>query len=562
MKKMKRTLSLVLTLLVATTLVACGGSKTDSNSAANTADLNAPGTFPVSKTKQTIKVLIPWSIPGDINKMWDTTEFEKKTNIHVEWQVVPGQSFKEKRSVILASGDLPDVIINGPDSFSFSPAEQMQYGSQGLFLDLTPYIDKDTVYLKKKFQDNPQAKKIITSLDGKIYALPDFNEAFHANYSEKMWINTTWLNKLNLKMPTTTDEFEKVLLAFKNDDPNGNGKKDEKPLIFVKDAWNGSVDGFLMNAFTYDNGDTRLQLNNGKIEFAPTKPAFKDGLAYISKLYKEGLIDPASFTTDKASLKKLNESGDRTVVGASAGGTNSALGGGLSVSQRFAEYDIMPPLAGPTGFKTAANYQNFRDVTPGVFEITKACKNPDMVMRWIDWMYSEEGTIFHGLGEEGKDWKKADAGQLGLNGQQAKIQPLARAKDDPMKDKVIWQGLFPSNATKAYRESFAAPKTWKEDLKNPMSGERQLYDGSLPYEKVAPKQDQTVPPINVAADKVSDFVRIQNDINTYVKESIAKFVTGSMDVEKDWGKFQDQLKKLGLDDYLKMCQETYDKVYK
>ena len=560
MKKMNRTLSVVLALLVSTTLVACGGN-TQSSSNSGKVALNAIGTFPIVNTKETIKVLVPWS-GKDLTKLWNTTEFEKKTNIHVEWIVVPAQSFKEKRSVLLASGDLPDVIVNGPDSFAFSPAEQLQYGSQGIFLDLSKYIESDTVNLKKILADNPQAKKLITSLDGKIYSLPDFNTAYHANYSEKMWINTTWLDKLGLKMPTTTEEFEKVMLAFKNNDPNGNGKKDEKPLMFVTDAWNGSIDGFLMNAFTYDDGATRLQLNNGKIEYAPTKSEFKDGLAYLNKLYKEGIIDPASFTTDKTSLKKLNESGDRTVVGASQGGTASALGGGLSVSQRFAEYDIMPPIAGPTGFKTAANYQNTRDVTPGVFEITKACKNPEMVMRWIDWMYSQEGTIFHSIGEEGKDWKKADAGQLGLDGKQAKLQPIAVAKEDPRFAMVIWDQLFPSNRTKEFREGFAAPKTWKENLKDPMSTERQLYDGTKAYEAVAPKADKTVPPITVAADQVSDFVRLQNDITTYTKESIAKFVTGSMDVEKDWGKFQDQLKKLGLADYLKMCQNTYDKIYK
>ena len=563
MKKARRLLAALLILLLAITLTGCGGEKPKNDAPKETAssDLNELGKFPISKTKKTIKVLIPWS-GGDINEYWNTTEFEKKTNIHVEWQVVPAQSFKEKRAVLLAGGDLPDVIVNGPDSFSFTPAEQLQYGSQGTFIDLSKYIDSDTVHLKKILQDNPQYKKLITNLDGKIYALPDFNTCYHCNFSQKLWINTKWLDKVGLKMPTTTDEFEKVLLAFKNQDPNGNGKKDEKPLVFVTDAWNGSIDGFLMNAFTYTDGSTRLQLNNGKIEYAPTKPEYKEGLKYIQKLYKQGLIDAASFTTDKASLKKLNEGGDRTVVGATAGGTASAVSGGISVSERFAEYDIVPPLAGPAGFKSAGNYQNVRDVTPGVFEITKAAKDPALVMRWIDWMYSQEGTIFHSLGQEGIDWKKADGTQLGLDGKPAKLVPVPRADSDPMKNKIIWDQLFPSYRTKEFRDGFAAPTDWRADLKDPMSAERHLYDGTKAYEAVAPKADKTVPPITVSADKVADYVRMQNDIDTYVKESTAKFITGGMNIDKDWDKFQKQLVDLGLEDYLKMCQESYDKVYK
>ena len=559
---MRKSLSALLALLIGVSLTACGKkAAVETPKEVTNSNFNALGTFPIVKEKQTIKVLIPWS-GKDITQLWNTTEYEKKTNVHVEWQVVPAESFKEKRAVLLASGDLPDAIANGPSAYNFSPSEQMQYGSQGIFIDLTKYIDKDSVYFKKVITDNPQIKKLITSIDGKVYALPDINVAFHSDYSQKLWLNTTWLDKLGLKVPTTTDELEKVLIAFKTQDPNGNGKADEKPLLFTTNAWNGAIDGYLMNAFTYSDGITRLQLNNGKIEFAPTKAEYQDGLRYIRKLYSQGLIAPESFTIDNATAKKLNESGDRTLVGGSSGGTTSPLAAGIATSERFAQYDIIPPIAGPKGFKTAANFQNFNDVTPGVFEITKGAKDPALVMRWVDWMYTTEANLFHGNGQENVDWKKADGNLVGLDGKPAKYVVIPQPKPNPREGLVNWDQTMPSFRTKEYREGFASPKDWKTDLKDPMSQERHLYDGTKAYEAVAPKANQTIPPITVPADQISDFVRIQNDINTYTKESIAKFITGGMDVDKDWTKFQDQLKKLGLEDYLKMNQTTYDKIYK
>ncbi len=76
----------------------------------------------------------------------------------------------------------------------------------------------------------PQVKSLITLLDGKIYGLPHINDCYHCSMSQKMWVYKPWLDKLGLKVPETTDEFEAMLKAFKEKDPNGNGKADEIPL--------------------------------------------------------------------------------------------------------------------------------------------------------------------------------------------------------------------------------------------------------------------------------------------------------------------------------------------
>ena len=112
----------------------------------------------------------------------------KKTNVHIEWEVVPEQSIQEKLNLVLASEDYPDVIMG----LNISPA-QMIYGSQGAFLPLNDLIEKQGTNTKKIFQDNPEIESAITALDGNIYALPEVNECYHCSMSQKMWIYEPWL---------------------------------------------------------------------------------------------------------------------------------------------------------------------------------------------------------------------------------------------------------------------------------------------------------------------------------------------------------------------------------
>lgn len=86
----------------------------------------------------------------------------------------------------------------------------------------------------------------ITAPDGNIYALPSINDCYHCSMAQKMWIYKPWLDKLGLDVPTTTDELYTVLKAFKDKDPNGNGKADEVPLTGAPrgSGWYSSIDAF------------------------------------------------------------------------------------------------------------------------------------------------------------------------------------------------------------------------------------------------------------------------------------------------------------------------------
>ena len=189
--------------------------------------LSAPGEFPITQTPVTLSIVTPdATYLSDFNENEFTKWYEEKTNVHVEYTSVPAQSKKEKINLLLASGDYPDIIMN----CGLTTADEVTYGTQKVFQSLNSLIDEHGFYIKDVFEQQANLPGAITSPDGNIYALPNINDAFHTRHTYRAWINTGWLEKLGLAVPTTTDEFYNVLKAFKEQDPNGNGKADEIPM--------------------------------------------------------------------------------------------------------------------------------------------------------------------------------------------------------------------------------------------------------------------------------------------------------------------------------------------
>ena len=87
--------------------------------------------------------------------------------------------------------------------------------------------------------------------------MPGVNECYHCTIPTKFWINQTWLDNLGLKAPATLDELYDVLVAFRDQDADGNGDpSDEIPLAGdYADGWYTNPEMLVMNAFTYYNLD-------------------------------------------------------------------------------------------------------------------------------------------------------------------------------------------------------------------------------------------------------------------------------------------------------------------
>lgn len=541
---MKRLLFSVLCLFVAGGAAFAGGGSEKTAGAAY--KLSGPGQFPIVSEKVTLKLFAVQDprVEKIESTNWFTQYLEKKTNVHIEWQLVPEAGIDEKRKLLLASGDYPDVLYGA----KVTRDELVTYGGQGVFVNLKDIIEKNGFEIKKVFAKNPTTLASIKAPDGGIYAMPYINQCFHCSVGQKMWINRDWLSKLGLKMPATTAEFKAVLEAFKAKDPNGNSKADEIPMTGT--VSNTPYD-FLMNGFIYNDGLNRLFVSGGKVDFAANKAQWRDGLRFVRGLYDQGLIDPAAFTQRSAQVQRLGENPDAVIMGAAAGLWPGNITTWGAASNRSSLYAIVGPVKGPAGAQNAAYFP--QDPGLNAYTITKACKYPEVAVKWADMFYDTEIMTDLNYGERGVYWDWAAPGELGINGKQGVWKQLPVTLPNPHDKTWHMWGIY--NYDSDWRLGLVVDT--KGDVYDPKNLELLLYRGSKLYEPFIPKE--YVPNLWFAKETSNEVAQLATSIQDYVKEWAAKFIVGERSLDTDWDAYVKEFDRMGLARFLQIYQSEYDK---
>lgn len=498
---------------------------------------------------------------GDPEVDWNTNKFTQEMNenlnVKLNIQINNFETAKDKRQLALASGDYADVFfLNWVDLIS--PAEQMKLGQQGVLVPLNDLIDKYGPNIKKRMAEIPYYKASVTAPDGKIYGLPTINECYHCSFGAKMWVNTEWLKKVGMEMPKTTDDFKKMLKAFKDTDLNGNGKKDEVPL-------SGSVDNSvitpLMNAFIEDNGGQQcgnspcyLTVSGGKVDLAANKSEWKAGFEYIASLYAEGLIDPGALSQNGPAYKQLANRDGIATVGTAVGLHPYVFMDPKNPIQL--QYDAIPPLKGPSGVQTTP-YGGNKVIEGASFAITNKANKEQQIaaIKLADYLATEEGTLRATHGEKGLNWTdQTTASDLDLNGIQAKFKPVPLSEaDQARKLNNTWGEIGPFVKTKQFRASWASD----QDTKKPAGYELRLFKATKLYDGFQPKE--TLPgSLFIDPAATDEYGLLITNINKYIEENMLKFITGNKKLATDWEAYVAGFKNLKLDRYLEITQKALD----
>jgi len=565
----KRRLVMLCSILAVLSIViaACAPAGAPGESAAG-AEAAAPaagvavapaGEFPIVSEPLTIKAFIcPSSAVKDYNDNDYTRWLTELTNISLELDIPPVADAQQKLNLMLASGDLPEVIIGCQ---SFLRLDQVQIlADQGLLLPLNDYIDKYGVEFKQVYEAYPQIEDLITMLDGKIYGLPHVNDCYHCSMSQKMWVYQPWLDKLGLEVPTTTEEFHQMLKAFKEQDPNGNGQADEIPLsgtVLLNGGWHSPIDQFLMNSFIYNdavtpNGTRSLILEDGTIKAAFVEPGWQEGLKYLHQLYSEGLIDPQAFTNDLSLIQQLGENADVPILGAVGAGWYGIFTQNGGPSGRWKEYTPIAPLEGPSGLRQTPHTTFQPTGGQAAFVITNQAQNPEAAFRLADVFYGFDSTTNSVFGVEGEDWVRASDTDVSIAGGKAQYTVLKVWGGEPQNRH--WSQTVPTFRTNEYRMA----QTYNPD--DPL--ERWLFEWTRDLMEPYGTTDKAVPPLIFTEEQSKLFGELKTSMDTTVDEWFANFVIGNADIDADWETYLATLESTGLSQYLEIYQTAYDAKYK
>jgi putative aldouronate transport system substrate-binding protein len=523
-------LSAVLALSMLTT--ACGGAKdSEPNASAETksADpiLNEKD-FPIVKEPVKMQFFTGRHSGGatSFNEAMIWKEYAKKTGIDVDFQLVNFENMSEKFNLTMASESYPDAFHTA----RITTADLTKYGSQGIFIPLNDMIDKYAPNFKKLLDQYPSIKKGITMPDGKIYSVPLVYEPdfLVILISQKMWINKDWLTKLNMKMPSTLDEYYEYLKAVKNTDLNGNGKKDEigfggVGMGSILEVLKGSL-GLMNRGTNHRNVD--VDPTSGKLRFIPTDDRYKELLQYVNKLYSEGLIDKDIMTIKNP---EFAAKGTQGIYGSITTSSPETVMGQKN-------YEIPPPLKGPRGDQMFTNIQN-QLVQPGAFVITDKNKHPEAALRWIDYFFSEEGQKMFFMGFKDVTYTETPDGKFEYKDE---IMKNPSGMEQALLKYVTWPGgSYPGYVTKKYFKSVTEHK----------NAQHKVLEPGLPKE--------IWPAFTYTVEESEQMKAIWTDINTYIDQSTVKFVMGVTPFS-EWDSYVSTIKKMKIDEYMKLYQAAAD----
>lgn len=508
--------------------------------------LNPVGQFPIAKEKTKLSILMQQDI---LVQDYETNAFtkwlEEKCNIDLDFTLLPpGSDGTNKLALMISSNQtLPDVV-----NVSLNPATTLKYGSGGAFIPLNDYYDKYSYYIKQQIQKYPQLNIIESTkaADGKLYSIPSYYKTLHDEVKYKYWINTKWLDKLGLKMPTTTDEFYNVLKAFKEKDPNGNGKADEFSLVGAT-GWSQDPTIYLMNAFVFDDSDNRFIVENGKVSVAYTTNGWKEGLRYINKLVSAGLLNPISFTQNDPQFRAMVDNPGDSIVGTFANSSITLL---PATSPYINDYYGLEPLKGPNGVR----YASFTETAfNNRWFVSRDCKIPELAFRVGDAMFNEDAFIRGRYGVEGKDWVPAQPGEKTPDGRQAMFKTMNNLW--AVAQNAYWRNNIPAFTVEAMQSEVSVNT-------DPLFYGNRIGAIIPKYQAVKPQPGTFVNRLIFNEDEVNQISEIQTTLKTYVNESKTRFITGDLNVDKEWDAYIKEINNIGLDKFLKVCQAAYDRMYK
>jgi putative aldouronate transport system substrate-binding protein len=491
-------------------ITACGGSTAVDQAAQTSGDgkeavkVENPGNQPsyYSDKPETIRLFTDTAASWPYKENWPIWNWIKEnTNITVKAQI-PSGNYNDTLALNIASGDVQDVLyVRNSD----------KYGADGVFLDLAKHLDKMPNF-KKFLDDNPQIKMSATTTKGEIYSTI-IDGAGVTN--QMIWFyRDDIFKKHNLQPPKTWDELYKVSTTLKELYPSSN------PLIFRHGLAN--MANF---AVTFDSSNEFFpDPQTGKFRYGPTESRFKDMLGYLNKFNKEGLIPPDWLSMDVKVWNQAMVTG-KSFMTVQYIGQMEILNNQLTDGGHLS---FMAPPAGPGGKAYIPNRTNESDG----FAIYSQTKNLDASLKFIDFLYSKQGSDVLSWGKENETYTVVDGKRKFLP--QYKQFTSLRVENGMMTfgsygkfDTSALISMIPEKERSAYEE---APKY------------------TFPIQIVRPK---------FQGDALERYSLLHPQITKFYEESTAKFIMGDRPLA-EWDKYVEQITKLGVPELLELHQKTWD----
>lgn len=457
------------------------------------------------------------------NDIWMMQEIGSRTNTQLDFIITPSSNSLEKFNLMLAGGDLPDLVLY---------TSTYIVKNKEFFKPLNELIESDCPNYAQLLEENPTLRKILTQTDGNIYTFP-YVLADQFNYC--FYVRQDWLDTLGLDAPVTLNDWYDMLVAFRDDDPNGNGEADEIPLIVESRRYNQGCEAEL-SMFTAAWGieEEFYTLDGETVEFGAIDPRMKEALAWYNKLYSEKLLDQEYFVED-ADTYEAKFNNDRVGAWTSYGSSADAESDYAETVPHMKITPVVPPI-GPAG-KSMTWQSNLPYKTNNAAITTSASDEAtEAIMRIFNYMYSEEGILLTNFGEEGTTY------ELNADGAYVYTEEIMNDPDESPLGKLRKFGIgswWPTIETDEFLNQLYGPNYQKAKEIYEAPGIIQFNLGGLTF-----------------TDEENEAIAAKyTEIKTLIDESLDLFITGDKPLD-EFDEMVNKVKAMGIDELIQIYNDA------
>ncbi|MDF2837057.1 MAG: transporter substrate-binding protein [Paenibacillus sp.] len=446
------------------------------------------------------------------------------TGVKVEYiHPTEGQEL-EQFNLLIASTKLPDAMEYTWTSYPGGPEKAI---ADGVIIPLNDLIDKHAPNLKKILEADPELDKMVKTDSGQYYAFPMLRNTEGVVFRGPI-LRKDWLDELGLAVPVTIDDWHAMLTAFKE-------KKGATAPLSAQYANKMNLQDAFYGAYRTSQ-DFYID-DEGKVRYGPLDPQFKDVIALFRQWYSEGLIDKDFPIVERDTL-------DKRILNGETGATVFLLGGGMgrwleSAKAQTPEFDLVaaPYPVLNAGERPFTGQRDFKYNPKASVAITTSAQNPELIVKWLDFAYSEQGAMMYNFGIEGESYTIEN----GVPTFTDTIMANEKYNSQQMLSQyTVPNGPYPMHeekSTNTFPQQDEAVKVWSET------------DAA---KHILPAF------ITPTVDESKQVAQTMTAVNTYMEEMFIKFVMGNEPLDKYDG-FVKQLEEMGVRDVITIYQGAMDR---
>lgn len=499
----------------------------------------------------------------------DMTKYiEDALGVNLAFEVYPAADFNTKINTMVAAGDkLPDLIFGPDDTYK-------NWINEGALMELSKYYEDENLSANIRIASEGAGYDIGTYMkngDGEIYGFPSLEQGYGMESWQRFWVYEPWCEQLDKEVPTTIDEYYELCKLIASTDMNGDGDtSDERAIIGAgfNEIDNGWSDWFepLMSAYVYAWDENFMTVDaDGTVGLAYTTDAWKEGLKSIKRFFDDGLIDTSILTNTPDDVKASLYSELPTCFSFTGW---IYEGADLNIKNDYTWTHL-------TNNDGSEGFSQYKPKLPGVAAVMSVdCENPEAAFLVCDLMCSEYLSFSTRYGTEGVHWAYWDQvlEEDVLNPDEYAAQGAGYdiVWVSSYADTTFWSSTETQTASwlqagpfvrTAAQQLVRARQMSAESEEDKLKIEATTIDYGSKDAGIANKPEKVLDFAPLTADETAETSEILIDVNNYVAEMTAKFLTGQADIDGEWDSYIAQLETLGIETLVNDYQAGYDRVH-